>query len=74
MSDLLSWLAVVGIMMFVAAFVLAAICFAQEALTFLRLLRGRRFRLQVARRSAALERQTASDEPPDAPRGWGFDR
>jgi uncharacterized membrane protein (DUF485 family) len=56
MNDLLSWLAVVGIMMFVAAFVLVAIYFAQEVLTFFRLFRGRHVRLQVARRAAALER------------------
>jgi hypothetical protein len=67
MSDLLSWLAVIGIMMFVAAFMLAAICFAQGALTFLRLFRGRRVRLQVARRSAALARRSASEK--DAARG-----
>jgi hypothetical protein len=73
MSDLLSWLAVVGIMMFVAAFMLAAICFAQEALTFVRLRRGRRAWLPAARRSRALELQTASEEPPDAAGGFGFD-
>jgi hypothetical protein len=67
MSDLLSWLAVVGIMMFVAAFMLAAICFAQEALTFLRLFRRRHVRPHAGRRSAALERAAASEER-------GFDR
>jgi hypothetical protein len=61
MNDLLSWLAVVGIMMFVAAFVLVAICFAQEALTFFRLFRGRRVRLHVMRRSAAFERRAARE-------------
>jgi len=73
MSDLLSWLAVVGIMMFVAAFMLAAICFAQEALTFVRLFRSGHLRFRVTRRSAALEPQTASDEPADGSGGFGFD-
>ena len=73
MSDLLSWLAVVGIMMFVAAFVLAAICFAEEALTFVRLRRGRRAWFLATRHSPALEPQRASEEPPDAAHGFGFD-
>ena len=57
MNDMLTWLAVVGIMMFVAAFILVAICFAQEALVFLRMFRGGRAKLQLMR----LERQAARD-------------
>jgi hypothetical protein len=74
MNDLLSWLAVVGIMMFIAAFVLVAIYFAQEALTILRLFRAGRVKVRVTRRSAPLELTTESEEPADAARGWGVDR
>ena len=84
MNDLLTPLAVVGIMLFVAVVVLVGIYFAQQALTVFRLFRGGHVKVQVNWGSAPLEPPEPAlpspepDESPegtgDAPRGWGFDR
>jgi len=81
MNDLLTPLAVVGILLFVAMLVLVAISVAQEALAFFRLVCAGHVKVQATWRSAPLEPQplppTESDEPADAgdaPRGWGFER
>ena len=81
LNDILTPLAVVGIMMFVAALVLVGIYFAQEVLTIFRLFRAGHVKVRATWDSPLepqlpqpAEIEDRPDEPDDTPRGWGFDR
>jgi len=87
-NDLLTPLAVLGLILFVVLVVLIAILFLQEASGVARLLRSGRMNVRLTWGSKPLDSpapwlepdeeppapDTSAESPSDAPSGWGFDR
>jgi hypothetical protein len=78
MNDLLTPLAIVGIVLFGVALVFVAVYFVQQARDVVRLVKSGQVKVEVKWADDVVEPPAELEEPPkprgDTPAGWGFDR